>query len=426
MAESMPVAAHGLSAEAAAVPRSRYLLSSLTGALSTALVPLVPFLAFDSSQSGTFTIIYTCFLVTWSAALSCACDVMLRISTAAHPVDRRDFTAAVSWVALIGGLLACIVAALLTGDAVIWVCAGVAVFAGVFRGAIRYAWVMHGRIGWRVFVSDFVAAVVFITVVIEVIFDATRDDALQKVLAGWALANVAGLGVFLPISLGGPRRALRWGRQHRRVILPLLGDTALYDTGGSLAPITLLIWLPLSQFGIYRATGSVGSPVQILLDPVRPRISRLSSRTVVRLPWVLMLGIFAGALAGAAYVLLHVIAALQLFPASVLGDVAAHALQAAFYVFGNAVSYFAYLVARGQFSGRRLLAGRLTETALQFLLPLAGVLIGGLNGALTGFAAAAVTMSGIWLVLHATNGASATARPDARWAPTQQTVSRET
>lgn len=389
--------------------RARYLASSLTGAMSTALVPLIPFLAFNSAQSGAFTLVYTCFLVTWSVVLSSVCDATLRLETTGTRVEQRDYVTVTLWLSVLGGGTAVLVAVAVGGGLLMCVAAGVAVFAGVLRNALRYDWVMRERIGWRVLGGDTIAAIVFIAVVVDVIVDATRDDALQKILLGWAVASLVGAGFFLPVPFRGPRRVVGWYRRHRRLVLPLIGDTALFDAGGSLAPITMLIWLPLGQFGIYRAVSSVGSPVQILLDPIRPRISRISPSQVLRghrLPLLLLGGAF---LSGLACLALQVVDLLRLFPMSVLGDVAQHAPAAAAFVFANTVAYFLYLVARGQFSTRLLLVGRIAQTLLQFAVPIIGVLLAGLDGAINGFAVGMLIAAAVWLALHAVvaRGASA-------------------
>lgn len=379
--------------------KTRFLISSVTGALSIALVPLVPFLVFSAEQSGRFSIIYMAFIIMWSTMLSTTSDVRLRVEGRGGSVNDEHFRGAQTTIALIGAVAGAIIAMILGEQPLLWVVVFVAVGASLLRVALRFEAMKSAVTLKRVIVSDLLTAVCFLGVVVVVLARGIQDTALEWVLCGWAAGGLAGLIALAPFAVGSPRDAGRWIRDHRREALPLLGDTILLDAGGSFAPLTLLFWLNLGQFGIYRALTSVGTPVQLLLDPVRPKISGLSSREFLN--WRVLGGVTVGggALAGAAYAVLAIIDRLGVFH-SVLGDVAHYALPAALYVFGNAFAYFAYLVARGHFTPRLLLIGRLSQTALQFALPIGGVLLGGLDLAITGFAAAIVVAAVVWLLLH--------------------------
>lgn len=379
--------------------RRRYLFSSLTGALSIALVPLVPFLVFDAEQSGRFSIIYTSFIVMWSTMLSLTSDVRLRAEARGDVIDDRDFRGAQTVIAVLGAAIGLVLALVLGEQPVVWLAVVAAVGGSLLRVARRFEAMKHPQTLPRVLASDLLMAVVFLGVVVVVLVQGVRDTALEWVLAGWAVGAVVGLLPFLPMPLGTPAGGWRWVRGNRGEALPLLGDTILLDAGGSLAPLTLLFWLDLGGFGVYRALTSVGTPVQLLLDPIRPKISGLHSRQLLgaRVLGAVLAG--GAVLAVAAWAVLALIDHFDLFH-SVLGDVAEFAVPAAVYVFGNMLAYFCYLVARGQFSPRLLLAGRLTQTTLQFALPIAGVLLGGLALAVDGFAAAIVIAAVVWLALH--------------------------
>lgn len=71
------------------------------------------------------------------------------------------------------------------------------------------------------------------------------------------------------------------------------------------------------------------------------------------------------------------------------------------FVFGNVIAYFLYLVARGQLSTRQLLVGRIAQVLLQFAVPIIGVLLAGLDGAINGFAISMLIAAVVWLTLHA-------------------------
>lgn len=276
--------------------RTHITVSTLTGALATALVPLTPFLIFNAAQSGRFTIIYTAFLMTWSAALSSVCDVRLRVQLSGEGVDVRAFNTTLSLVALLGGVVA-VPVSLVVGAREVTAATSIAVAAGVLRTGLRFVRVMGGVHLGRVILSDLATSLIF---VFGAVLSVTMADSnsFGLVVWGWAISNVAGLLVYLPIQLGSPKLGIVWVRQFWPLALPLLGDTFLLDAGGSLAPMLMLVWLTIGQFGVYRAVSSVGSPVNLLLDPIRPKISALSSRGLFRPGPLGLLFIAAALLAG--------------------------------------------------------------------------------------------------------------------------------
>ena len=82
-----------------------------------------------------------------------------------------------------------------------------------------------------------------------------------------------------------------------------------------------------------------------------------------------------------------------------LSEIVTFALPAAVFVTANFLGHYFYIVARSHVNGRRLLTGRIVQTVLAIVVPIGGVLVGGLTGAIWGYAGCTAVSALVWMAL---------------------------
>ena len=102
--------------------------------------------------------------------------------------------------------------------------------------------------------------------------------------------------------------------------------------------------------------------------------------------------------AAGAYVLIEVLGG-PLGIGGVIGDLLPHAGWAAVFVFATGLGQLYYMCCRYLAGGRALMAGRLAQTALVVVMPLAGLWSAGLEGAIAGFVVSAALAAAVWVGL---------------------------
>jgi hypothetical protein len=209
---------------------------------------------------------------------------------------------------------------------------------------------------------------------------------LEAVSIAWCLSNVAATCFSRPIRgtlTSGPRR---WYNSHKLSIRPLLMDSFLLDVGVIGVPLMISPILGIASFGVYRSVSSAALPVRLVLSPLRPFLERrplqffLSGRVFAA---VTSTGVLIGSsiLAG-----LLLVDAKGWFSEGVVGELAHFALPVGLFVMFNCTGNFYYLVSRTHSHGSRLLLFRFVSLGSAIVLPITGVLMYGLEGAVWAFA----------------------------------------
>lgn len=372
--------------------------SAAFGALSNAMIALTPLLIFKSEQAGQFAVVYLVFALGWSLTLSIICDAWVRVreTTSAEGNSWSRYSPAASQLASIAGLVGFGVGLAVYGSALMALPAAIGIAANVGRLGSRYFRVVsHGPVS--VIASDVATIIVFVGTIVALASFGT-DLSLALVVA-WAVSNVIGALFYHPSKWRRNNHLLIWIRSRRHAVSLLLKDSILMDAGANIAPLAMMPVMGASGFGIYRAVSSVATPVQLLLDPLRPNLSQLPATVVSGKKTLAAVLAAALAMSVAAYaVLVVVIQGWGLFP-GVLSDLAEFALPCAVFVAANLVGHFYYICARARLNHKAILTGRIFQTIVSIIFPFAGLLVFQLSGAIWGFALAAVCSGTLWLIL---------------------------
>lgn len=372
--------------------------SAVFGALSNAMVAVTPLLIFQAAEAGQFAVVYLIFALAWSLTLSIICDAWVRVraTSTAEQSSWSQYSPAASQLALMAGLVGFCVGLAVYGAVPIALAAAIGIAANVSRlGSRYYKVVSHGPVS--VIASDVATIVVFVGTLVAAA--ALGADLSLALAMAWAISNLVGTLFYRPSRWRRNTHLLAWIRIRRHAVGLLLKDSVLMDAGANLAPLAMMPLMGAGGFGIYRAVSSVATPVQLLLDPLRPNISQLPAPVVTGRKTFAAVLAAALAMSIAAYaVLVVVIRGWGLFP-GVLTDLAAYAFPAALFVAANLVGHFYYICARARLSQKSILTGRIFQTVLSIAFPLAGLLAFHLGGAIWGFALAAVCSGTVWLML---------------------------
>lgn len=371
--------------------------SAAFGALSNAMVALTPLLIFQAEQAGQFAVVYLIFALAWSLTLSILCDAWVRVraTTSVEQSSWNHYSPAALQLSLLAGAVGFGVGYSVYGDVSIALAAAVGIAANVFRlGSRYYRVVSHGPVS--VIASDLATIIVFVASLAGTAYFG-MDSSLALALA-WALSNLVGAMFYRPGRWQRNNHLLAWIALRRHSVGLLLKDSILMDAGANLAPLAMMPLMGTSGFGIYRAVSSVATPVQLLLDPLRPNISLLPAAVVTGRKTLSAVLALALVMSAAAYaVLAVVIEDWGLFP-GVLTSLAEYAIPCAVFVAANLVGHFYYICARARLSQKAILTGRIFQTVVSIIFPLTGLLVFQLGGAIWGFALAAAFSGTVWLV----------------------------
>lgn len=377
--------------------RLMLLASVVLGAVSNSAVPISALLLMSRADFGIFSIVYLIFALGWSMSLSVVCDAWARTRSSLRQEDERD---TFRWVqlqlALLTGLAGGVVAGALFADVWTGLACGVAVLATLYRTGSRYQeTVLGGTI--RALSSD--ATTVGMLIAALVLFRWMNVDWGAAIVASWAISGLAGASFFSLRPSSAAYGLIGWTKVRLGTIKPLLGDSVLMDAGAAWAPLAMTPFMSVTSFALYRGVSSVATPVQFILDPLRPALSLLPPQRTSQGRAVLavsLAGLFMAAACWCALVLV-------VNPFKVGGEtliaLTAFALPVSLFVLANFVGHFYYIAARSHASHRRLLQGRIFQTVVTGVFPFVGLATGALAGAIWALAAATLGSSLVWLGL---------------------------
>jgi O-antigen/teichoic acid export membrane protein len=369
-------------------------LSSVTGAVSSALVPIVALLLLAPTEYGLFSVPYLIYAFGVSLQYSVVSEAWARLrARTPDAVTWRSYTGALSMLAAVMALAGGVVFLLIARQPVAAALMCGAVLSAVYQSGIRYYRVATGAIR-RVMLSDLAGIVAFVIGILA--FSGLHD--LGWIAGAWLLQAVAAVLVLgLPIPARGAG-LITWTRTHHRVIRPLLLDSLLMDAGAIGTPFLLAGLMSPRSFGIYRAVSNVAMPVRLLVDPLRPMIGRMQVRRLFAMTTTALL-ITAGALLSAACYLVLVFIVPLFADLGTLTALVPYALPASLFVAGSLWGTVYYIVCRTRATHRRIMIGRIAQTVLVIILPIAGFAAWGLVGAIWGFSLSSLISSAVWATL---------------------------
>ncbi len=365
----------------------------------SAIIPQIVSLTFlGAADYGKFSVVYLVYAAGASAVFSVIADAWSRKSaTRRQNVGWAQYSSALGLLAMIFGLLGLLAGGLAGLGIPLALVAATAVAASAFRTGGRY---FETRMDdW-----DHVLAGDLGSVAVALLFLACglALDVAPMALAVlvWASGSVASVIAGTKPGRVRVRSSRRWLVVHRREIRALLSDSVLLDLGAIGTPYLLVPLLGMSNFGIYRAISNVATPIQLVLNPLRPVVAGASTRRLLSLR---VLSSLTALLVGAGLACYAIIVTLPLLPIrmGVLSDLHLVALQASMFIPANGLSFYLYLVARSHAKVVMLFRARILQTVLAIAVPVAGGLHWGLSGAAWGFTGSALLFVVVWYLAAA-------------------------
>lgn len=372
-------------------------LSSALGALTNIAPTISALLLLSVQEFGVFAFLYAVFAFGWSICLSVVCDAFLRAAR-----DRStwgEYSSTLVGLSTIIALAAVGVSLLIYPDVLSAFLAAGAIGLGVYRLGARF---------FRSF--EFGAASVLwadacnLSVFLTVLFSAMAIGVNNVIShsAAWILAGIVSISISPPLLSNPCRALLNWCRLRWGTIRTLLSDSILMDCGAIVVPLLLLPGLGAHGFGIYRGVSSVASPVQLLLDPIRPLLARMSSAR--RTGRKLLVGVFGAGLlmSVACFIVLLSLSHFHVVQGT-LAALSAFAVPCSIFVFTSFLGHFYYLLSRAHSSARKIHIGRIVQTVLAMACPVVGAALYGLPGGIWGFVGATIVSSMTWASLTLTS-----------------------
>ena len=372
-----------------------FALSSATGALCSALAPIVAVLVLAPTDYGLFSIPYLIYAFGVSLQYSVVSEAWARLRVrGAGTISWREYSSSLGTLAVVVGVAAGLLSFLIGHQSVSALLMLAAVPFAVYQSGTRYFRVATGALR-RVVFSDGAGIVGFGVGLL--LFHGLPP--LAWVSGAWMVASVSAVAV-----LGLPRFAwgsglVSWIRSNHAVIRPLLLDSLLMDAGAIGTPFLLAGLMGPRNFGIYRAVANVAVPVRLLAEPLRPVLGRLPPRRLFSAGVTALIVGLGAVLAAACYLVLVLVLPRLGFELGTLIALVPYALPSSLFVAGNLYITVYYYFCRTNATHRRIIIGRFSQTALVVALPLVGFAVSGLLGAIWGFALSSLIAAVVWMVV---------------------------
>ncbi|MFD2759292.1 hypothetical protein [Gulosibacter faecalis] len=352
-------------------------------------------LTMNAAEFGRFSLIYFAYALCLSLSLSLISEPWHIRVLAGRGAAWLPYASATAGLALLAGAAAFVLGLVLGLSLGIAVLAGLAIGLATFWEPTRYFLLQRDLVS-RAGYADVAYAIVFVGA--GVVTLVVTGDPTFAVYLAWAAAGVMLLG-FLPASEGRLASPLAWFRDHGREARRLASDSILMDIGSICTPIFLAPMLGVAGFGTYRAVSNVAVPVRLILNPLRPVITNTRDArwaTGNRRWWgVVGLGVVV---ALAVLLVLEAIGWLGL-EIGVLNSLLPFTVPVAVTVLANFVGHYAYIRCRSRATTGELLTGRISQTLIVTLIPIAGVMLGGLAGGIWAYAISGVGTAIVWSLI---------------------------
>lgn len=384
---------------------ARFVLIAATGinALFVLSVQIIGLVTLSPTNFGLFSVQYLLFAFASSVCLSVVCEPWIRTDLQEnYRSSWRDYSSALIYLSLTAGVATAVVSLTIADLRPVAATGTIAVIAATYRTGTRYYQVRVAQ--WSSVVRADAAGLV-VTIGTWASLFAAGDRTLVGLSIAWAAGSVAASVLSAWPAVQRPRSVAAWISTHRRQIGPLLRDSTLMDLGAIGTPFAIAPLMGIANFGVYRAVSNVAAPVRLVLNPLRPTLSG-TTLAVLRSRKRVSVSVMASIIMGlAAYAALRLIGAADIHLGS-LSAVVTYAIPTTLFVTANFLGHYCYIIARTHIGGGPMLIGRIVQTVLAIALPIVGVLVWGLSGAIWAYAIATCASSLTWFSLIVRRGAS--------------------
>lgn len=373
--------------------KKKLVLGTLLNAASSLAPQFMGMVVLASTEFGGFSAIYLAYALAIAVTMSVLSDVWVIGTDATRAGGWTTYSSVLIGLSFLFSAVGGLIAWLTWGQWLTIALSIAAVATANYRFGVRY-YLVHRKRWNRTFVLD--GTTLIATVAGFPLLQAAGLSGLDALLAAWGLGSLVGA-----VAWHLPRMhmvvAARWTRTNKKLIRPLLIDTAAMEAAAIGTPFILLPVLGLSGFGIYRSVANLSAPLRKLIAPVRPILIASPRRAMSAKFTVVILGcsLAVGALALAGF---SVIAA-QEWSLGVLSELTEFSLPVALYLFSSLIVVYYSLMCRSLKQSGLLLTGRFFYTAVNLIGPLCGYAVGGVSGAIWGFGLASVVSAMAWFVL---------------------------
>lgn len=374
----------------------RSLLGVAANAGYVLAVQVLAVVTLGPAEYGAFSIQYLLFALASSVGLSVVSEAWTRAE--AQGLGRSpwvEYGNITGMFSLTAGVLTFAISLLVPGLAPVAFLGGVAVAASVYRSSARF---YSMRVGASLGVLPGDIAGLLVTVGVWGALLAMGERSLLMMVIAWTAGALASALASRWPPVPSTARAMTWLRARGPQIRPLLRDSLFQDAGAIGTPYALAPMLGFADFGVYRAVSNVAAPVRLVLTPIRPKVASAPIRSSVSRKSVGLLLAAAAVFGVASYGVLLLIGQSD----ADLGALAAlseYAVPTSLFVAANLVGTYLMIVARAHLPARGLWLGRLFHTAVAVVLPIAGVLIAGLPGAIWGYTVCTLVWTLGWATL---------------------------
>lgn len=374
---------------------ARLAFSALIGAVSGATVPIAALVLLEPEKYGSFSTIYLLFAYGVSLQYSVVSEAWAR---ARRKYRKRtawaDYSTALVALAGIVGVLAVLLSLLFTELRAMAGWLGTAIFFGIYRSGARYYLLALGKVR-RAIWCDLLGIGAYVGAFVSL----RGSEPIEVLAIAWSLSAVANaVGLGLP-SLPRGTWFLQWWKTHRREIGPLLADSTLMDAGAIGTPFLLVSFMGPTNFGLYRGVANAAMPVRLVLDPLRPALSRRPQTFFFGRTALWLIGTTTLVIATACFGALKFLVPELPFRLGTLSELATFAFPSATFAAASFVGTLYYIVCRTNSSRRTIMTGRIYQTIVVVVMPVLGFSILGLEGAIWGFAISASVSAAVWMIL---------------------------
>ncbi len=376
--------------------RFLYVATASVNAGSAVLPQFAGLLFLSTAEYGNFSLIYLVYSLGISLSLSLLSEPWHVHVIAGGSEEWNGYGSMGLVVGLVIGSWTGIVACAVGYSVWIALFAGVAIGASVFRGGTRYYLVQQRMLG-RAIAADLLFILLLLSGLL--MFMRCGLGGITSVYSAWALAALMSATI-LPRFFRPHFSVAEWFRNHQESIRRLLADSLLMDLGAIFTPLLMAPVMGAYAFGTYRALSTVSAPVRLILNPLRPWLSGLprSSASAGGKLWLAVV-LSGGILSAGAFACLCVIGAWEL-EIGALASLVVFRLPVALVVWSNFMGHYAYIRCRLSLPGRALLSGRVLQTLAVTVLPLLGLFLLQLSGAIWGICSASILTAIIWTVFE--------------------------
>lgn len=363
----------------------------VSGGIYSLLMPISGLVLLSVAEYGIFSALYLGFALGVSLQYSIVSDATSRLFMLTSVRDKwESYASALIVISMVISIGVFAFAYLFPDESSAIIFFSLASGVGVIRSGTRYFLVTEIRL-----IRTFLADVLGIFVFLLIIFLTASNSGLESLSIAWLLSGCLTI-LCLKLPKFRVRLAREWYGSHRTQIRPLLADSLMLDFSAIAVPYLVLAQVGVFNFAIYRGIASAAVPVRLILDPLRPFLSRQSRQTVLKFSAGIFWVSVGSAVAAGVYFGVGWIGEFPQFSRTVLFQLVNFRSEIAIYVLTSFLANILYFVSRTNIQSRPLVMARIVQTLLVSIFPLLGALYGGLDGAILSFVISNVLSATIW------------------------------